>query len=110
MNNNQEIEGTIHLVESSETKSGKTFVTLVIDTGGEYAQKVQHGRHGLRVNVQYNLRGREWDGKYYADLVAWKVTSIREGAPAPPPAAPVHRQAPPAPAPVQHDDDDDIPF
>lgn len=68
---------------------------------------------GDKITVSYNLRGNEYNGKYYVSLQAWKFN--REGQAASPPPASSHQQAksnayaPPAPAPAE-DDDDDIPF
>jgi len=44
---------------------------------------------GNRVVVSWDYNGREWNGKYYADAVAWKIEvqgqagSVQQQAPAP---------------------------
>jgi hypothetical protein len=52
---------------------------------------------GDSVAVSYNLRGREWNGKYYVNVQGWKLEKTGS-----------------APAPVTMDEpvesDDDLPF
>jgi single-strand DNA-binding protein len=33
-------------------------------------------KEGQEVEVSFNLRGREWNGKYFTNLEAWKVFGI----------------------------------
>jgi single-strand DNA-binding protein len=34
------------------------------------------------VNIEFNLKGREWNGKYFVNLEAWRITKLQiEGAP-----------------------------
>lgn len=59
--------------------------TFAIETDGQYPQqigfelikehvgKVSPSDVGKICEVSYNLRGREYNGKYYVNLSAWKV-------------------------------------
>ena len=69
---------------------------------------------GDNVMVTFNLRGREYNGRYYNTLVAWKLEASADtqidGAPtsAPPPSAPSTTQA--GASVSGFIDDSDIPF
>lgn len=99
------------------SKAGKEWKkqSFVIDTGAQYnpevcfevfgEQKIEELigiiSEGQEVIVHFNLSSREWEGKYFHNVQAWKVEG--QGAPVP--------EADPAPA---IDDapagDDDLPF
>jgi single-strand DNA-binding protein len=34
-------------------------------------------KEGQEVEVSFNLRGREWNGKYFTNLEAWKVFGVQ---------------------------------
>ncbi|MBQ9892402.1 MAG: DUF3127 domain-containing protein [Bacteroidales bacterium] len=53
---------------------------------------------GDSVKVSFNIRGREYNGRWYNDLRVWRMSPA--GAPAPAQAAPAPYQAPAAPAPM----------
>ena len=75
---------------------------------------------GDRIKVSFNIRGREYNGRWYTDLLIWRIAPA--GADAAAPAAPVqpaHVSAPPVsdiPAPTLDDmpadspEADDLPF
>ncbi len=83
---------------------------------------------GSQLMVHFDLRGREWNDKYFTNLNAWRVEAAQEGASAPPAAQKASAAAGstaavggPAPAPPMTevpagagqpniDFDDDIPF
>jgi single-strand DNA-binding protein len=83
-----EVEGTIHKMYETESKSS-SFQTreFVITTEGTYPQFVKFQltqdkcglidsyQEGQKVKVFFDLRGREWQGKYFTNLNAWKVES-----------------------------------
>ena len=103
--------------ESGTSKAGKEWKkqSFVIDTGAQYNPEVCFGLFGedkmaliqgivpgTEVEVSFNLSSREYNGKYYHSVDAWRinksVTAIVEG---------------PAPAPFVADsseEDDDLPF
>lgn len=79
--------GTIKVMgELQSFESGFTKVEFVISTGGEYSQDVKfecvkekadnllkYNKVGDSVEVSFNIRGNEYQDKYYVNLVAWKV-------------------------------------
>jgi len=76
---------------------------------------------GDAVKVSFNIRGREYNGRWYNDLRIWRITAAGASAPAPAaPAAPSYNApaAPAAPAPTiedmpvdfSGDNGDDLPF
>ena len=81
-----EIEGTLHKIFDIESKSS-SFQTreFVITTEGTYPQYVKFQltqdkcgvidgcQEGEKIKVSFDLRGREWQGKYFTNLNAWKV-------------------------------------
>ena len=122
-------EGKIEKIFDSETKGASFQVRqFVIEVSeGQYPQMVAFQliqdkcsliddySEGDMVEVEFDLRGREWNGKYFTNLQAWRINRAGEGGgqggssdgqaqtTAP-------RAATPAPAAVSNDFDDDIPF
>ena len=86
---NFEIEGTLHKLYEVESKSA-SFQTreFVISTEGTYPQFVKFQavqdrtcivdglKEGDKIKVFFDLRGREWQGKYFTNLNAWKVEKM----------------------------------
>jgi single-strand DNA-binding protein len=84
-----ETEGILHKKYDIESKSA-SFQTreFVITTEGTYPQYVKFQltqdkcgvidpcNEGEKVKVYFDLRGREWQGKYFTNLNAWKVEKI----------------------------------
>lgn len=82
-----EVEGKLHRVFPTEQKStsfsAREFVLEIPD--GNYPQLVKfqavqdrcalldNFREGDRVKVSFDLRGREWNGKYLTNLNAWRI-------------------------------------
>ena len=67
---------------------------------------------GKSYNVSFDVESREWNGKYFTDITAWKAvcidgeTGVQANAPTPPPSNPVPQpQAAPSAA-----KSDDLPF
>ncbi len=120
-----EVEGTIHKKYDTESKSS-SFQTreFVITTEGTYPQFVKFQltqdkcglidpyQEGQKVKVFFDLRGREWQGKYFTNLNAWKIESA--GAAVPPPGAfdsmPVHQPGSDFPDSGLPADFNDLPF
>jgi len=88
-----EVEGRLLKVYPTEQKSGsfqaREFVLEVPD--GNYPQMVKFQavqercaqlddfREGEQVKVHFDLRGREWQGKYFTNLNAWRIERVGEG-------------------------------
>ena len=64
---------------------------------------------GSPVKVSFDIRGREWNERYFVDLSAWKIEPLAEGGEAAPQE---EGQALPAEDPASYgiDEDEDIPF
>tara|TARA_R110002020_G_scaffold296656_3_gene512227 strand:- start:287 stop:616 length:330 start_codon:yes stop_codon:yes gene_type:complete len=101
--------GTIKVIEDTQAfPSGFTKREFVITTPGEYPQDIKFEivkdkcslldqySIGQSITVDFNVRGNEYNGKYYVNLQAWKIAN--DGAPAQ------------ETAPAGVDDDQDIPF
>lgn len=83
------IEGTLHKVFEMEAKNA-TFSTrdFVIEIGGQYPQVIKFQlvqdrcglidafKEGDGIKVHFDLRGREWNGKYLTNLHAWKLEAV----------------------------------
>lgn len=81
-----EVEGKLHKKFDTEQKSGtfqtREFVLLVESQYPQYIkfQLVQDRcdvidsfEEGTDLKVYFDLRGREWQGKYFTNLQAWRV-------------------------------------
>jgi hypothetical protein len=80
-------EGKVHKIFDTEQKSAtfqaREFVIEVAD--GQYPQMVKFQlvqdkcnlidgyAEGEAISVDFDLRGREWNGKYFTNLQAWRV-------------------------------------
>lgn len=92
-----QLTGTIKLIgEKQVFDSGFQKVEFVITTNDEkYPQDVKfeivqdkvddfikYNKVGTSVDVDFNVRGNEYNGKYYVSLSAWKVFKSEANAPA----------------------------
>jgi hypothetical protein len=89
-----ELTGAVRLIHDTQTfASGFTKREFVVETeDGKYPQLIKlelvkdSVKHldGIRVNdvvnVSFNIRGSEYNGKHYVNLVAWKLTATGETA------------------------------
>jgi len=89
---------------------------IKLDCLKEKADLLQNFKEGDSVKVFFDLRGREWNERYFVDLSVWKLEAV-EGKAAAPAGPPVHEPEPePAEAvaeePGNHsiEEDEDIPF
>lgn len=81
-----EVEGTLHKKFDTENKT-ETFQAreFVIKTEGQYpqfikfqltqdrCQTVDPFNEGDLIKVHFDLRGREWNEKYFTNLNAWRI-------------------------------------
>lgn len=88
-----ELSGNVKLVMDEQTfGSGfnkREFVLNVED--GKFPQEIKFEcvkdkveilngiKPGDRIKVAFDIRGREWKGNYYNNLVAWKITAEKKG-------------------------------
>lgn len=116
------ISGTITFIGEVEEVGAKKHKKQIvaIDTGGQYPQVIGvefFGKNqplvdnldlqvGDVVRAHCNVNGREFKGRYFTSMSAWKVESDAESAP-PPTQRRDRGGTPPAPPPGP---EDDIPF
>jgi len=110
MSEQYKITGVVETVLPTQSfDSGFQKRVIVVNTGGEYPQHVpiefikdkvnvlDAFHDGTPVTIYFNVRGNEYNGKYYCNLQGWKIES---------PA--MTQQAPQQPA--QQSAGDEIPF
>ncbi len=87
-----EIEGKLHRIFDTENKTAtfqaREFVIEV--NSNNYMQYIKfqltqdrcslidHFKEGDRLKVHFDLRGREWNDKYFTNLNAWKIEKAAE--------------------------------
>lgn len=136
MSKKYEITGTLkHIGDTQTFAKGFTKREFVIETQDDkYPQLVKlevtkercaeldDCEIGDTMEVQFDIRGNEYNGKYYVNLACWKLQgqgeegaeprAAQRGAPAARSAAP-SRQSEPTAADLRNEsdfDDDDVPF
>lgn len=85
------LTGTIKLISEVEAfDSGFSKRAFVVTTAEEYPQEIQlefvkdktalldSFKVGDKVEVSYNLRGREWEGRYFVNLNAWRIAKSEQ--------------------------------
>ena len=96
-----EVEGKLIKKYDTENKTdsfqAREFVIEVVS--GAYPQMVKFQlvqdrcalidgyEEGEMIKVHFDLRGREWNGKYFTNLNAWRIDRPASGAPNNPPPA-----------------------
>jgi hypothetical protein len=106
-------QGTLKRIDTFVSKAGKSILTLVFETEGQYpqlipikvfgrlAEQAAAWKPGMVLAVAGRLGGRDWNGKVYGDNVAISVDVVS--------AAAEKGDGPP-----EHDGpplgDDDVPF
>lgn len=112
-----QLQGRIKVVMDTQTfDSGFSKREFIITTAEQYPQDVKFEffkdkttvldafTPNEEVTVHFNIRGNEYNGKYYVNLQAWKMEKAAAGAPTE--SAPL-----PTPPPIAAGgDDDDLPF
>lgn len=83
------IEKIFDTEQKSATFSAREFVIEVAD--GQYPQMVKFQlvqdkctlideyNEGDQIEVEFDLRGREWNEKYFTNLQAWRISRAGEG-------------------------------
>jgi len=119
-----EVNGKLHKKYDTENKTdsfqAREFVIVV--ESGNYPQYVKFQltqdrcssldpfEEGQEMKVHIDLRGREWNGKYFTNLNAWRLENVSPAAAAPPPAAASDNVFPSADDEPSVAADDDLPF
>ncbi len=118
-----EIVGKLHKVFETEQKTNtfqaREFVIETSDGGysnyikfqltQDRCNLIEEYKEGEDIKVFFDLRGREWQGKYFTNLNAWRLGRPESQAEQTPGSAPTDtpfpssKDEPPAP-------DDDLPF
>lgn len=88
-----EIEGKLHLIKATEDIKGFQKREFVIETESNYPQLVKFEftkdkcilldsfKVGQTVKVGFNINGREWNGKFFVNLQAWRIQILADAAP-----------------------------
>ena len=89
--NKMEVKGKIKVIGSTQSfDSGFTKRQVVITTAEQYPQDIAIDfvkdkcavldayKVGQDVTVSINLRGSEYNGKYYVNLQGWKIEKVGE--------------------------------
>ena len=125
MSDKLQVSGKLIILNDTQTfPSGFSKREFVIETPGDYPQQIKLEAVkdkcaafdsiplGSILAVDFNIRGNEYNGKYYVNLQSWKVEVTERGSGAPEPKPEERRTS--AGGPVSDDsdfkDDDDIPF
>lgn len=135
-----EITGKLYRKFGIEVKSERfktrEFVLEIMD--GSYAQMIKFQlvqdrcdtldafNEGEEIKVDFDLRGREWQGKFFSTLNAWRIQRVAGATAAPAPNTTTTTTPPPtqdysfpsappvggysSPAPIAPAPDDDLPF
>lgn len=88
-----DIEGNVKVIfPTQEFGSGFKKREFVLTTREQYPQDIKFEavkerielvnalKEGDSVKVHFNLRGNEYQGKYYVNLVAWRIEPAMQGA------------------------------
>lgn len=122
-----EITGVVKLIFDEQTfASGFNKREIVItDSSDRYPQdiklefvKAQVAQMagiivGDQVTITYDVRGNEYNGKYYVNLVGWRLNRLGEKRTPPPAADPAQEELPDAAKDISGNDDalsEDVPF
>ena len=115
-----DLTGRIKLIQEAKTfSSGFTKREMVVTVeDGKYPQEISIEfvqdkvallddlETGQAVTVTFDIRGREYNGRYFNNLQGWKIVAASDQSPS---SAEAQSPAPPFPSPSDPRDDD-IPF
>ncbi len=123
-----DIKGRVIQLLALQTGEGKNGTwkkqDFVIETDGQYPKKVCISAWGDKinesalqvgneVNISFDVESREYNGRWYTDLKAWKIEALGATANEPPSySAPSSRPAAVTtlPSSLQASEDDNLPF
>lgn len=93
------------IIEQTDEFNRKALITFF----GDKAADAANLREGDKVSISVNIESREYNGRWFTNVNAWRINQAPAAAPA---AAPAVEEAPfkePA-MPASADDVDDLPF
>lgn len=117
-----DIEGSVKIVLDTQTfNSGFQKREFVITTKEQYPQDIKFElikdridiidayKPGETIKVHFNIRGNEYNGKYYVNLQAWRIENASSSAPE---MSPSDNSGFPEEPPAASDEvvEDDLPF
>lgn len=118
-----EVEGKLHKKFDTESKTASFQAReFVIEVDGNYPQFVKfqlvqdkcdlidNMEEGEVIKVHFDLRGREWNGKYFTNLNAWRVEKAQAAESQPAPESGADASFPSAGDEPPTEADDDLPF
>jgi hypothetical protein len=85
---------------------------IKLDLLKEKVELLAQFKEGDDVTVHFDIRGREWNERWFVDLSAWKIEPAAEGGATSGPPADEEAPAVPAEDPASYglDDDEEVPF
>jgi hypothetical protein len=96
---------------------------IIVETDGQYPKKIcvtvwgdkmnsSLLQTGKRLNIDFDVESREFNGRWYTDVKAWKVeaSGAQNETQLPPPPPPAGDYDFPEPPPLPSGDKDDLPF
>ena len=85
---------------------------IKLDCLKEKVEMLKDLKEGTPVKVSFDIRGREWNERFFVDLSAWKIELQEAGAESGETASVAEASAPSAADPAQYgiEEDDDVPF
>jgi len=117
-----EVTGKIKIIGELQTfASGFTKVQVVVTSDEQYpsdipieffkdkASLLDHFNVGDSVKIDVNIKGSEYQGKYYVGLIGWRIAK-QDTSKQTPPANNAQTNTSPIPAAGNEDEPDDLPF
>ncbi|MDR2806031.1 MAG: DUF3127 domain-containing protein [Dysgonamonadaceae bacterium] len=107
-------------IESGMGKNGEwKKQSIIVETEGQFPKKIcitvwgdkinpAQWNPGASLNIDFDIESREFNGRWYTDLKAWKIEPAGLSQSQPEPAA--HYTLPEPPPPPASDKMDDLPF
>lgn len=94
---------------------------IIVETDGQYPKKICISIWGDKINesvlqinnlldISFDVESREYNGRWYTDVKAWKVDLAGAGTSTPPPFAGGAEPALTPPVDFNNNDSDDLPF
>lgn len=115
---NMELEGVVKVINDPQTFGGgftKREIVLTVEDG-KYPQDIVFEFHadkiskldavgsGDKIKINFGIRGKEYNGRYFNNLVGWKIDMLEAG------AVDQHNTEKADGYQPQAEDEDDIPF